>query len=70
MATQPNRDSTAVWRKSRASSGDSECVEVAKLESSVLVRDSGDQSGAVLEFSPAQWHGFVRRVKDGNAALG
>ena len=70
MATQPNQDPAAVWRKSRASSGDSECVEVAKWEAFVLVRDSGDQSGVILEFSPAQWRRFVSQVKNTNAAPG
>lgn len=70
MTTQPNRESTLVWRKSRASGGNSECVEIALSNSSVLVRDSGDRLGTRLTFSPAQWRGFVRRVKDGKTRLG
>jgi hypothetical protein len=70
MATQPNRDLTLVWRKSRASGANGGCVEVAALESSVLVRDSRDRLGTRLTFSPAQWRGFVRRVKDGKTRLG
>ena len=65
MATQPNRDPTLVWRKSRASGEAGGCVEVAKSKSSVLVRDSRDQSGRILEFSPAQWRALVHRIKDG-----
>jgi Domain of unknown function (DUF397) len=65
MATEPNRDPTLVWRKSRASGADASCVEVAKWESSVLVRDSRDHLGGILKFSPAQWRAFVRRIKDG-----
>jgi Domain of unknown function (DUF397) len=70
MASQPNRDSTLVWRKSRVSGADGGCVEVATVESSVLVRDSRNQSEATLEFSPTQWRGFVRRIKDGRMAPG
>lgn len=65
MATQPNRDSNLNWHKSSVSGGGGECVEVARWKSSVLVRDSGDQSGPVLSFTSAQWHGLVRRIKGG-----
>jgi hypothetical protein len=70
MTTQPNRESTLVWRRSRASGGSGECVEVATWESSVLVRDSRDRLGTRLTFSPAQWRGFVRGVKDDTTRLG
>ena len=70
MATRPNRESTLVWRKSRTSGASGGCVEVALSNSSVLVRDSRDQLGARLEFGPAQWRRFVRRVKDGDVRLG
>ena len=69
MAIQPNRDSTLIWRRSRASGGSGNCVEVAKSRSSVLVRDSHGQSGAILKFSQAQWREFVRRIKNGKTAL-
>jgi hypothetical protein len=69
MATQSNRESTLVWRKSRASGANGGCVEVAALESSVLLRDSRDRLGTMLTFSAAQWRGFVRRVKDGKTRL-
>jgi hypothetical protein len=63
MATRPNREPTLVWRKSRASGASGGCVEVAVSNSSVLVRDSRDQPGPLLEFSPAQWRRFVRLLK-------
>jgi hypothetical protein len=69
MAIRPNRDSTPIWRKSRASGADTGCVEVANWESAVLVRDSRAQPGAVLRFSPDQWRGFIGRVKTGTAYL-
>jgi hypothetical protein len=69
MAAQPNRHATLAWRKSSASGGAGECVEVASSESSVLARDSQDRSGTVLEFTSSQWAGFVRRVKGGRTTL-
>jgi Domain of unknown function (DUF397) len=70
MAIQPDRDPTRVWHKSSASGGSGNCVEIACSESSVLVRDSGDGTEAILEFSPEQWRGFVRRIKNGKVPLG
>jgi len=69
MTLRPQH-STLIWRKSSTSAGAGECVEVAKADAFVLARDSDDQSGAVLEFTPAQWLGFVRRVKNGDAVRG
>jgi len=64
MPTQRSRHSSLIWRKSSASGGSGECVEVAMWKSYVLVRDSGDQSGTVLEFTPAQWLALLRRLKN------
>jgi Domain of unknown function (DUF397) len=63
MAAQPNQYSTLIWRKSSASGADSGCVEVAKWELSVLVRDSRDRSGSVLAFTPTQWRGLMHWIK-------
>ncbi len=70
MATQPNRSETLIWRKSSPSADAGNCVEVAKSERSVLVRDTREPSGVILDFSPAQWRGFVRRVKNEDAVSG
>jgi hypothetical protein len=59
-----------IWQKSSASADGGNCVEVARSQSSVLVRDSGARSAAILAFSPAQWHLFVRLIKDGKIAPG
>jgi hypothetical protein len=64
MAAQPNGDSTLNWRKSSASGGESACVEVAKSGSSVMVRDSGNPSGAMLVFTHAQWRGLLRQIRN------
>ncbi len=70
MATEPNPYSMLVWRKSRASGGSGECVEVAQLNSSVLIRDSRDRSGAVLVVTSAQWLGLLRRTRNGEVGRG
>jgi hypothetical protein len=55
------------WRKSTRSGGTGgNCVEVAdNLPSVVAVRDSKDQAGPVLVFTPAEWSAFVDGVKSG-----
>jgi hypothetical protein len=68
MASGPNPHSTLLWRKSSASADGGNCVEVAKSEASVLVKDSADQLGTILEFSTNHWRKFVRRIKDGNSS--
>lgn len=51
------------WQKSSRSTGSSNCVEVADdTPVAVLVRDSKDQAGPVLTFSPSAWLAFVARV--------
>lgn len=64
MATQPNRDSTLIWRRSSASGASGACVEVAESESSVLVRDSQDRPGSLLVFARSDWLVFLRRIKE------
>jgi Domain of unknown function (DUF397) len=62
MTTQPNGYSTLYWRKSSASMGAGECVEVAVSDSLVLVRDSRRQAGPVLVLTATQWRGLLRRI--------
>jgi hypothetical protein len=70
MVAHTNRYSTLNWRTSSASGGVGECVEVAKSGSFVLTRDSRDRSGAILEFTSAQWLGLVRRIKQDQGIRG
>ena len=63
MPAEPSHNPTLIWRKSSASAGAGECVEVAKSGSSVLARDSRDRSGGVLEFTTVQWLGLLQRIK-------
>lgn len=68
MDIRSNGQSVFVWRKSSTSADGGNCVEVACAESSVLVRDSRDQSGTMLEFAPAAWRTFARRVRGNQGA--
>jgi len=64
MANQPNRDSTLIWRRSSASGGAGQCVEVAESGSSVLVRDSHNRPETRLVFTRSDWLVFLRRIKE------
>lgn len=59
-------DRALTWRKSSYSGNNGgQCVEVA-APGRVLVRDSKNPRGAVLEFAPETWRKFTERTK-GNA---
>ncbi|GAB7043270.1 MULTISPECIES: DUF397 domain-containing protein [Catenuloplanes] len=47
------------WFRSSRSGSTANCVEVAKADGPVLVRDSKDRAGPVLEFAPQAWAAFV-----------
>lgn len=53
----------ATWRKSTRSGSSGNCVEVAIPPQSVMVRDSKDQFGPVLSFSPSAWTLFLNELK-------
>ena len=54
----------AKWRKSTRSLLSQECVEVAdNLPDMIAVRDSKNQQGPALTFSPESWSAFVDRAK-------
>jgi hypothetical protein len=56
----------AAWFKSSHSSGGSECVEVAFLDSGAVgVRDSKNPTGPALVFTPSEWDAFVGGARDG-----
>jgi Domain of unknown function (DUF397) len=52
------------WRKSSYSgNGGSDCVEVGGRGSRVLVRDTKNRTGPVLEITAGAWHRFADQVK-------
>ncbi|MEV0277215.1 DUF397 domain-containing protein [Streptomyces sp. NPDC050610] len=57
----------AVWRKSRRSNGQAECVEIAFLDDGrVAMRDSKDNgNGPALVFTPGEWDAFAGGMSDG-----
>jgi hypothetical protein len=65
MILSPNLHSQLTWRKSSASGGSGSCVEVTKSGSSMLVRDSHNQSGAILQFTQTQWINLLQRIQNG-----
>lgn len=48
-----------------SSSLSTNCVEVAAVKSSILVRDSKDPAGAVLAFTSEEWVAFIRGDRAG-----
>src|SRR5215472_6556842 len=61
---RPNSGLT--WIKSSLSFSNGNCVEVASLANGgVGVRNSRDAEGAVLQFTPDEWHAFLGGVRNG-----
>jgi hypothetical protein len=59
-------DADAHWVKSSLSFSNGNCVEVADLAGgSVGVRHSKHTDGAVLRFTPDEWHAFLGGVRNG-----
>jgi hypothetical protein len=56
------------WRKSTASNSGN-CLEVAAVDGSVLVRDSANRGGAVLTLSPAAWSDLLARTRSEDAGF-
>ena len=54
------------WRKARRSVNNGACVEVAAANLRVLVRDSKDQSGPVVQYPGNAWQAFLAAAKKGN----
>lgn len=53
------------WRKARRSIGNGACIEVAPAGRQVLVRDSQDRNGTLIQYSECSWRAFVAGVKSG-----
>lgn len=58
---------TTPWRKSRHSSPNGNCVEMAGLEAGrVAVRNSRHPDGPALIFTRDEWVAFIRGAADGD----
>jgi hypothetical protein len=54
------------WIKSSLSFSNGNCVEIASLaDGGVGVRNSRNPEGAVLTFTPDEWHAFIGGVHNG-----
>jgi hypothetical protein len=67
LANEPEEPVSALsWIKSSLSFSTGNCVEVASLPGGgVGVRNSRDAEGAVLKFTPDEWHAFIGGVHNG-----
>jgi Domain of unknown function (DUF397) len=70
MPARPDRYPAATWRKSSASQGATECVEISVHRWLVLVRDSKNANGVTLEIPPGSWRELMRRIRNGDLGVG
>jgi len=62
--------SIVVWRKSsHSSSTGGECVEVARVDATRLVRDSKNPNGGTLALDGHTWTALVAKIKQGHHDL-
>jgi hypothetical protein len=59
---------TSSWKKSTQSKANG-CVEVLIDRQEVLVRDSKDELGPALSFTPVEWEAFIGGVRAGEFDL-
>ncbi|MGW2190205.1 DUF397 domain-containing protein [Streptomyces sp. NPDC001719] len=58
--------SAAIWRKSSASAGEGNCVEVTDISGGIAVRDSKNTCCESLRFTTAAWNAFHTGILSGN----
>ncbi|MFI0406101.1 DUF397 domain-containing protein [Actinomadura sp. 3N508] len=66
MVCRSIRGTVLNWRKARRSQGGNDCVEVAALGPSVLVRDSRDHSAGVIALDSSQWNRLLSAIQSGD----
>ncbi len=52
-----------IWRKSRHSIGNGNCVQVAASPDTVMVRDSADSASPIISYPVGAWRAFVAAAK-------
>jgi hypothetical protein len=52
------------WERSGRCEGGT-CVEAARFEDDIVVRDSKDPHGPLLRFTRSEWDAFIGGVQDG-----
>ncbi|GGS78329.1 DUF397 domain-containing protein [Streptomyces griseoviridis] len=55
----------ASWTKSRHSNAEGNCVEVARVDGGIALRNSRDPDGPALVYTPAEVAAFLAGAKDG-----
>jgi hypothetical protein len=63
MGIKPGPHFCFNWRTSSYSADQGDCVEIASQFTYVLVRDSKEHNGPILEMSSAQWEQFLARIR-------
>ncbi|MEV2220528.1 DUF397 domain-containing protein [Nocardia vinacea] len=58
--------SDAEWFKSSHSQPSGDCVEIAFVNGVIGVRDSKDQAGPALVFTPGEWDTFTAGIRSGD----
>ncbi|NMO88621.1 DUF397 domain-containing protein [Actinomycetospora sp. TBRC 11914] len=53
------------WHKASSSMANGQCVEVARCDSIIAVRDSKEPDGPALTYTAGEWVAFVEAVKLG-----
>lgn len=53
------------WRKATHSMNNGACVEAASVAGTVVVRDSQDLRGPIVQYPSSAWHTFVGNARTG-----
>jgi hypothetical protein len=61
----PQDPSQLVWRKSRRSHQNGECVEIARTPRSMAIRDSKNPAGPMIVFSRSVFLSFAAEIREG-----
>lgn len=57
------------WRTARRSVGNGACVEAAPADGTILVRDSMDRNGIMIQYPGISWRAFIGAAKSGRYDL-